>query len=199
MLTLSKKFFIVIAGILLLSSSVYAQGDSIPVRDDHQAVKKPSTEAAHIVDLGLGFGMDYGGMFGVQLGVTALKHLTFFASGGYYKFQGGWNVGLKTLMVAKTSEHAGRPYLKVMYGCNSALVVEGADEYNKVYKGWTVGLGIEIRFGKNKQTGFNMDLNVPLRSGDFWADWNNVKQISGIQVKQEPLPIGFSIGFHHEF
>ncbi len=193
------KLFVVIAGFLLISNSVYSQGDSIPVRDDHQAIKKPSTEVAHIVDLGLGFGLDYGGLFGVQLGATALKHLTFFASGGYYKFQGGWNVGLKTLLVAKTSKHAGRPYMKVMYGCNSAIFVEGADEYNKVYHGWTVGLGIELRFGKNKQTGFNMDLNVPLRTGDFWVDYDEMKNDPRLDVIAEPLPIAFSIGFHHEF
>jgi len=89
--------------------------------------------------------------------------------------------------------------VKVMYGCNSAIFVEGAEEYNKVYHGWTVGLGLELRFGKNKQTGFNMDLNVPLRTSEFWADWDDVKQNPGIQITQEPMPVAFSIGFHHEF
>jgi hypothetical protein len=198
MLTLSKKFFIVITGILLLSSSVYSQGDSIPVRDDHQAVKQPVTEVAHIVDIGFGFGLDYGGLIGVQVGATALKHFTFFASGGYYMIQGGWNVGLKTLLVAKTSKHAGRPYLKAMYGCNSVILVDGLEEYNKVYKGWTIGLGMEFRLGKKRQTGFNIDLNVPLRSPDFWEDLNVIENDPRVTDPQY-LPIAFSIGFHHEF
>jgi hypothetical protein len=197
MLTLSKKFLMVIAGIYLFCNSVYAQGDSIPVRND-QAIR-PAGEVPHFVDVGLGVGLDYGGMFGVQVGLTAVKHLTFFASGGYYMFQGGWNVGLKTLLVAKTSKHGARPYLKVMYGSHSVIYVDGADEYNKVYKGWTVGFGLELRFGKKKQTGFNMDLNVPLRTPDFWTDYNDMKNDPRLEVTAEPLPVAFSIGFHHEF
>jgi hypothetical protein len=197
MLTATKKLFIALAGLMLISSAVYSQADSIPVRNDQ--VNKPVVEVASFVDLGIGFGLDYGGILGVQLGVTALKHLTFFGSGGYYKFQGGWNVGIKTLLIAKTSKHAGRPYLKIMYGCNSAIEVEGADEYNKVYKGWTAGLGIELRFGKKKQNGFDIDLNVPLRTGDFWVDFNDMKNDPNIDVIAEPIPITISIGFHHEF
>ena len=114
-------------------------------------------------------------------------------------FQGGWNVGMKALLIAKTSKHAGRPYLKVMYGCNSAIFVDGADQYNKVYKGFTLGLGMEFRFGKKKQTGFNLDFNVPLRTGDFWSDWNDLKNDPAVDVVSGPIPVAFSIGFHHEF
>ena len=113
--------------------------------------------------------------------------------------QFGWNVGIKTLFIAKTSQHAFRPFLKAMYGCNSVIVVDGADHYNKVYNGFTVGLGMEFRFGKKKQTGFNLDFNVPLRTGDFWSDWNDLKNDPAVDVVIDPIPVAFSIGFHHEF
>jgi hypothetical protein len=82
MLTVSKKLFIVIAGFMLISSNVFSQEDQIPVKDDQ--AKKPPGEVNHKLDLGIGFGLDYGGIVGVQLGVTAVKHLTLFAAGGYY-------------------------------------------------------------------------------------------------------------------
>jgi hypothetical protein len=107
-----------------------------------------------------------------------------------------WN---KTLLIAKTSKHVFRPFLKGMYGSNSAIFVDGADEYNKIYNGWTIGLGAELRFGKKKQAGFDVDINVPLRSPDFWADWQEVKNIPGIEIYADPFPIAPSMGFHYEF
>jgi hypothetical protein len=196
MIKLIKKFFIVLAGFSMISSMVYCQDDQIPVRDDR--INKTKVEIPHVMDLGFGFGLDYGGI-GVQIGLTAVKHLTFFASGGYYMFQGGWNVGVKTLLVAKTSKHVFRPFLKGMYGCNSAIFVDGADEYNKVYKGWTIGLGLELRFGKKNQAGFDFDLNVPLRTPDFWADWDVVKNDPRLDIIADPKAVAPSIGFHYEF
>ena len=73
------------------------------------------------------------------------------------------------------------------------------DKYDKIYKGFTVGFGLEFRFGKKKQNGFDMELNVPLRTIDFWDDWNTVKNDPGLEVVQDPLPVAFSIGYHHEF
>lgn len=196
MLTFSKKLLIFLAG-LLISSAVFSQDDQIPVRDDH--IAKAKVEIAHPVDLGFGLGIDYGGTLGVQLGLTAAKHITFFASGGYFVFQGAWNVGIKTLFVAKSSKHVFRPYLKGMYGCHAAIYIDGADQYNQIYKGWTIGLGMELRFGKNKKTGFNMDLGVPLKTPEYWTDYNKVKNDPTVEIYIDQVPVAFSVGFHHEF
>ena len=51
-----------------------------------------------------------------------------------------------------------------MYGCNSIIAVDGADEYDKVYKGFTVGLGFEFRFGKKKMNGLDLDLKRTLEN-----------------------------------
>jgi len=86
-----------------------------------------------------------------------------------------------------------------MYGCNSVILVDGADQYNKVYSGWTIGIGMELRFGKMKQAGFDIDINVPLRTPDFWTDWQVVQNIPGIDIYADPVPIAPAIGFHYEF
>jgi hypothetical protein len=197
MLILSKKLFILIAGSLLISSIVFSQDDQIPVRDEH--IKKASVEIAHAVDLGAGFGISYGGSLGVQVGLTAAKHFTFFATGGYFVFQGAWNVGIKTLFISKSSKHVFRPYFKGMYGCHDAIYVQGADQYNQVYLGWTAGVGMEFRFGRNKKTGFNLDLDVPFRNSEFWVDYNIMKNDPTVTLYSIPTPVKFSAGFHHEF
>jgi hypothetical protein len=197
MLDQSMRFFIIIAGFLVISSSLYAQDDQIPVRDD-QPVKPPAA-IRHTLDLGFGFGLDYGGVLGVQVGVAPINHLTLFAAGGYYLFEFGWQVGIKGLLIPKTTEKTFRPFLKAMFGTNSVIAVEGADEYDKVYKGFTLGLGVELRFGKKKANGFDLDLNVPLRTPDFWIDYNTMKNDPRLDVLQGPIPVAFSIGFHHEF
>jgi hypothetical protein len=197
LIKLLKKLSFTIVGILLICSTVFSQDDQIPVRDDN--APKTKVEIAHAADLGFGLGMDYGGLLGVQLGFTAFKHLTFFGAVGYYYLQAGWNIGIKTLLVAKTSKHAFRPYFKGMYGTHSVILVDGADQYNKVYNGWTVGIGMELRFGKKKMNGFNFDLNVPLRTTEFWEDYNVMQNDPTISVSVGPMPVAFSLGFHHEF
>ena len=185
-------YFIAISGI------VYSQEDQIPVKDEQ--VKKPAPEAVtHHGDFGFGVGMDYGGIVGLQLEVAPIKHLSLFAAGGYYLYEFGWNLGLKLLFVGKTSKHVFRPFLKGMYGTNSVISASGTDEYNKVYKGWTVGVGVELRFGHKKKNGFDFDLNVPLRTPDFWEDYTRMHNDPSLDVVAGPIPVAGSFGFHHEF
>ena len=198
MLNASLKFFIVLAGLMMINGYIFSQEDQIPVRDDYSPILPPK-DAPHLVDLGIGLGLDYGGIVGFQLGVAPLKHLDFFAAGGYYLFQVGWQVGLKGLFISKTSAHPFRPFLKAMYGCNSVIAVDGIDDYDKVYTGFTVGLGLEFRFGKSKRNGFDADLNVPLRTPDFWDDYNRMKNDPRVSMVQGPIPVAASVGYHHEF
>lgn len=198
MITRTMKFLIVVAGLLMISSYLYSQDDQIPVRND-QVKRTPATDLTHFMDFGIGLGLDYGGVLGIQIGVAPIKHLTFFAAFGYDLIQVGWQVGIKGLFLPKTTKHTFRPLLKAMYGCNSVIVVDGFSEYDKVYKGFTVGAGLELRFGKKKKNGFDLDLNVPLRTPDFWEDYNTMQNDPNIEVTTGPQPIAFSMGFHHEF
>ena len=195
-----KKFIgtlVLMTGLIFASGCIYAQSDTIPVRNDQNWT--PVVDDSHNMDLGFGFGLDYGGLLGIQAGFAPVKHLTIFAAGGYYILGFGWQLGIKGLFIPKTTKHAVRPFLKASYGTNSVIVVDGTDKYDKIYNGFIVGVGVEFRFGKKKQNGFDMDLNVPLRTIDFWDDWNTVKNDPGLEVVQDPLPVAFSIGYHHEF
>jgi hypothetical protein len=196
MFSRSVQITIIIAGLLLISSPVFSQTD-IPVRDDK--VWSPVGELVHRLDLGFGIGIDYGGLLGIQFGAAPVKHLTIFAAGGYYILGFGWQLGLKGLIFPKTSRYSVRPFLKCMYGTHSIILVDGTSEYDKIYKGFTPGFGAEFRFGKQKKNGFDVELNFPLRSPEYWDDYYAMKHDPRLEVSQEPIPVTFSMGFHHEF
>lgn len=197
MLNRTIFFSVLLSGLLLSGSYLFAQEDAIPVRDDK--IVKPAVDLPHHIDFGLGLGLDYGGFLGLQVGFAPVKHLTLFGAVGYYILQVGWNAGIKILLFPKTTKKTFRPFLKGMYGSNSIITADGLDEYDKVYKGFTVGLGMEFRFGTKKQNGFDIDFNVPLRTPDFWDDYNRMKNDPRLEVIQGPIPIAFSVGYHYEF
>ena len=191
-----------VAGFLvffLSSFTLTAQEDSIIVRDVSNYPKPKAVEENHNMDIGLGLGLDYGGVFGVQVGFVPIKHLTLFAAGGYHMIGFSWEVGAKGLVIPKNNKNIARPFGKVMYGSNSVIKVEGASEYDKIYHGFTIGAGVELRFGKSRSNGLDLDLNFPLRTPEFWEDWNDIKNNPSLQVTQDPLPVAFSVGYHFEF
>lgn len=197
MKTFIKHILLLVTGVILSIPCLFAQADTIPVRDEQ--VGKPVTEERHGMDLGVGFGLDYGGLLGLQIGIAPAKHLTFFGGLGYYVQGLGWQVGIKGLFVPKTTLKGTRPYIKMMYGTHSQIQVEGAEEFNEIYKGFTAGFGIEFRGGKKKQNGLDLDLNIPLRTPEFWDDYNDLQNNSSIEFTNSLLPVTVSIGFHHEF
>jgi len=184
--------------LVLAFSCAMAQEKDIPVRDE-VFKRPPPAEIPHHFDFGIGLGLDYGGLLGVQFGYAPVKHLTLFAAGGYNIVGFGWQTGVKGLIIGKTENHVARPYGMAMFGINSVIIVEGANEYNEAYLGFTLGAGIELRFGGKKKNGFDIALVVPIRSQEFWDDWNYIKNNPAFEVASNPAPIGISMGFHHEF
>jgi hypothetical protein len=117
----TKQYFIVAFCLFFIHTLLYSQTDSIPVRNDQAAkpIKPFSTEIVHNVDIGIGFGLDYGGILGIQVGYLPVKYMTIFGAIGYYIEEVGWELGLKGLLVPKTTKKGFRPFFKFMYGVNS--------------------------------------------------------------------------------
>lgn len=130
-------------------------------------LQKPLTPEWSYFDLGLGFGLDYGGVLGVKGTFSPIPYVGVFVAGGWEMIDLGWNIGCIGRFVPGDHKHLARPYVKVMYGVNSATKVQGMSSYNKIFYGFTAGAGIELRFGKRRNSGINLDLNVPFRSPDF--------------------------------
>ena len=158
-------------------------------------------------DLGFGFGIDYGGFLGAKFEVSPIDRLGIFASGGYYLIGFGWQVGALGYIIPKTTAKTFRLAGKFMYGTNSVIWVVNdqggpssvGDEYNKIYLGPTFGIVAQLRFGANKKNGFDIDLNYMIRDSGFYDDYNRMKNDPRLTDVTEPLPVSFSIGYHHEF
>ena len=180
--------------VLFLALPLLSQDDQIPVREGDTGDK--TLVFNHKYEIGVGFGLDYGGVFGMQFGFAPIKHLVIFGAAGYHMVDFGWEAGVKGLLIRKTSEKVFRPFLKVMYGTNSVFTAEDTDRYDKVYRGFTAGIGAEFRFGQQKHHGFNVDLNIPIRTQEFWDDCDYLESI-GYSLNY--LPVAASVGYHYEF
>jgi hypothetical protein len=150
-------------------------------------------------DGGVGIGLDYGGLIGVKATFYPIPYMGVFGAVGWELIDIGWNVGCLGRILPADGKHAARPYLKAMYGVNGVTKVEGKSVYDKLFYGFTAGIGLETRFGKKKKSGINLDLNVPFRSPEYFHQISQMKNDPQIKMTNSPLPIAISIGYSAEF
>jgi hypothetical protein len=151
-------------------------------------------QAESKMNIGLGIGLDYGGIGG-RITFLPLKKLAVFGGIGYALVDFGYNVGAQFRF---TPDKTVCPTFGLMYGYNGIIKVQNASEYDKVYYGTSLSGGIEIHFG-GRDNFMNVELVVPFRSKAFYDDWDRIKQQSNISIVSDPLPIAFSIGYHFAF
>jgi len=143
------------------------------------------------MNIGLGIGLDYGGIGG-RITFLPVKRLALFAGVGYALVDFGYNVGAQLRIIPDNNFC---PTFGVMYGYNGVIKVQNASMYDKIYYGTSLSGGVEMHFG-GKQSFMNVELIVPFRSQAFYDDWDSLKQNSSISIQSDPLPIAFSIGYH---
>jgi len=143
------------------------------------------------MNIGLGIGLDYGGLGG-RITFLPVKKIGIFAAIGYALVDFGYNVGAS---VRITPDNKICPTVAFMYGYNGVINVKNAAKFDKVYYGTSLAAGLEIHF-KAKPNFLNVELVVPFRSTTFHDDWDKLKQMSNIVVESEPLPVAISIGYH---
>lgn len=180
---------------LLIAICSYSQTDQ---SYQNLSKNKNDYDFHSMADLGFGMGLNYGGFMGAQIEYVVIDHLGVFGSAGFYIIGFGWQTGVKGYIMPKVTSKPFRVYGTAMYGTNSAIMVENGDKYNKIYSGFSVGTGLEIRFGKSKRNGINIDLFYPVRSNEFYNDWETVKSDPLIENYNDPIPITFSVGYHLE-
>ena len=171
--------------------------DTIPTLKSQKKTKmKPDRRWG---DGGAGLGLDYGGLVGVKASFYPIKYMAVFGAVGWEIIGIGWNAGILGRIIPADGKHGTRPYLKVMYGVNGATQVKGKNGYDEMFYGLTVGAGLELRFGKIKKNGINIDLNVPFRSPGFYDMLSRIKDDPQIDLKNEPWPVTISVGYMVEF
>ncbi|MDM1046059.1 hypothetical protein HX004_14610 [Myroides sp. 1354] len=141
--------------------------------------------------MGLGLGLDYGGIGG-KIEYLPVKNIGVFAGLGYNLEEAGWNIGASYKI--KASERLSvNP--TVLYGYNGVLKVDGASEYNMVSYGMSFGVNVDIHVGKqgNKiTTGFF----IPVRSQKFRDNYDAVKDDPYISMDNELFPFTVGVGYN---
>lgn len=158
--------------------------------------KKSASEASaddtnFSASLGVGLGLDYGGVLGVRLTVLPSKYAGLFAGGGYNLNGLSYNVGgIFRLMPGKSI----CPFVAGMYGYNAVIVIAGASQFNKTYYGSSIAFGAEFPMNDGKNF-LSAGLIIPFRSDEFDNDVNALKRNSAIELN-DPSPVLISVGYH---
>jgi len=155
----------------------------------------PVTTIPDKVAIGLGRGFDFGG-YGANLTVYINKNLGLFAGGGYANVGFGFNGGAKVRFIPYKPNYKLNSFLLLMYGYNSAIAVSEAKEFNKLFYGPTIGLGIDYRPRPYMKRGyFSLAILVPFRGSDVNDYMDDLEANEGIKFESGLFPVSFSLGY----
>jgi hypothetical protein len=148
-----------------------------------------------IVNLGLGFGFDYGGI-GMNFMGYPQKNIGLFFGGGYAIAGFGYNAGVKLRLSPDRGATVVNPYFTAMYGYNAAVAISGSPQFDKLFYGPSLGVGIDIRSRKLYSKSYlSLAILVPIRNSDAQNYIDFLKNDYGASFSNSLLPIGISIGY----
>ncbi len=147
--------------------------------------------------IGLGIGLDYG-MAGINL--TAYPHNNFGLTIGLGRAfsQLGFNFGLKIRKNPEKSNTPMLPYLSMLYGTNTIVIVFGREDLNMRFSGFTMGGGIDIRLSKKSWHSISLGILVPIRSTEVDNYILELKS-RGLEIKNTTTPVLGSFGVKFGF
>jgi hypothetical protein len=150
----------------------------------------PEQESKMEFDIGLGLGIDYGGI-GIRGTFKPIQQLGLFAAGGYNLNSIGFNAGAQWHFVQKNRHNF---FLTGMYGYNAVIIVSGDINDKATYYGFSAGVGYQLTTKKSNLNFWNFELLVPIRNSNYKDDLDALKTI-GVDMR-EPFPFVISIGHH---
>lgn len=145
-------------------------------------------------NLGLGVGIDYGGI-GVKFNYRAFKHISAFGGIGLNTLEPAFNVGITGRFFV---DEPFVPYVIAMYGYNGLIKVPDNFRYNFSYYGPSAGIGVEAHL-KSRNYFFTFEVLYPYRP-TFETDadivLNDPRVVNNKWVYKSPVLA--SIGFHFQ-
>jgi len=157
------------------------------------------------VSLGLGIGIDYGGI-GSRVIYSPMKQMFLFGALGYNFAGAGYNFGAG-LRFAPDRRFS--PYVVGMYGYNAVVKYtvttlysgygKSESESSEVFYGPSFGLGFELKRAARKKSknNWNFEILVPVRSSAYTDHIAMIEEVYGAEMS--PSPIAISVGYHIGF
>ncbi len=169
---------------LLIAMAMYAQGqetEELPVFTDKTS-------------LGIGIGLDYGGIGGNLL-YYPHKNVGVFAGVGHALAGLGYNIGVKARLLPSKPGGKIAWHLMAMYGYNAAVYVQGGTQYNKLFYGPSFALGFDHKKSPEKRGYWSLDIILPIRSSEVQDYFDDLKENHNVEFKNGLFPIGISFGY----
>jgi hypothetical protein len=137
--------------------------------------------------LGLGAGLDYGGI-GIRASYAATKNINAFGGVGYNLVDPAYNAGVmyKFMPHKKIS-----PTVLAMYGYNAAIKITDRRDLSNTYYGFTVGAGCHIK-NRSLKNNWALEILLPFRNSAFTKDYNYWES----SLKNKITPITVTIGYN---
>jgi hypothetical protein len=155
------------------------------------------TQPSSLLDktsLGLGIGMDHGG-FGMNIVTYPGRNVGLFAGVGYAIAGVGFNGGLKIRFVPESSTKSTHFYITGMYGYNAAIKVVDLPDFNKLFYGPTVGMGIDFGPRPGGKGYFSIGLLLPIRSAEVDDYMEELQYNYGVIFENDLPPVGISLSY----
>jgi hypothetical protein len=144
--------------------------------------------------LGLGYGLDYGGIGGNLL-IYPQKNIGLFGGLGYAFAGLGCNAGIKLRFNTEEPSSKSFPYLIGMYGYNAAIAVSNKMEYNKLFYGATFGIGMDYRSVYLGDGYWSFSILLPLRSYEVQNYIDDLQRNHNVTFKNKLFPIAISVAY----
>jgi len=168
----------IVFALILIGTPLFAQDEQ----------NTPSEQKVYV---GIGAGLDYGGIGG-KVEYLPTKKFGVFAGLGYDLLSVGWNIGA-TYKIMPDKKISFNPM--IFYGYNAVSKVSGASQYDMTSYGITIGANLDIKIG-NKGDTMSFGLFVPIRSSKFNDNYDEIKDHPYIEIENDLLPIAISIGYN---
>lgn len=149
--------------------------------------------------LGLGLGLDYGGMPGVNLMYTPFRKAAFYLGVGNAFTGVGINGGATYRFQSNKRDRRVVPYITGMYGYNAIIQVVNERSLNKIFRGPTFGAGIELHRNPGRLNHWAFAILVPIRNQDVDEYINHLENFHGVEFTSELMPVLISVGYKYAF
>lgn len=166
-------------------------------QDIQEASDKLDESNAVNLHLGIGIGLDYGGLGGRLTfipGDASKTSVGIFVATGFALNGIGFNAGMNL----RLGQQRLVPTISAMYGYNGVIKIIGAPEYDKTYYGPSVAIGFENKTRNSDDNFIHIELVIPFRPAAFHNDIKALQNNPALEISA-PSPVLISIGYHFKF
>lgn len=144
--------------------------------------------------IGLGVGLDYGGL-GINFLTYPSKNIGLFGGFGMANEEIGYNYGFKFRFFSDEIPSKINPFALAMYGKNTTIIIENKKSLNKSFNYPTIGFGLDVGFNYVKTGYLSFAILIPIR-GEAYTEYKELLTSKhSVKFENSQIPINISIGY----